>query len=232
MNRNVANELYALAKQHNVSSFMELMKLMSSETSIDSRQLDILIKVDFFRDFGTIPELSRMVSIFSFFKNGTAKKIMKSKLDGQLYELVNQFATDKNKDGTEAKSFTITDMDGLLNACEQVVRSLNLQDISLKCKIQSQIEYMGYIDLTTNQAEDRRKLLVTDVYPMVSREKGTVWGYAIQTRSIGSGKTARLTVRAYTFAKTPIKRFDIIQAKELEKNKSGYWYLLDYELIA
>lgn len=28
------------------------------------------------------------------------------------------------------------------------------------------------------------------------------------------------------------KRFDIVFAKELEKNRSGYWYLLDYELIA
>lgn len=231
MNRNVANELYDLAKHRRITSFMELLKLMTTETSIDSRQLDILIKVDFFRDFGNIPELSRMVSIFSFFKNGTAKKVQKSKLNGQVYELVNQFATDLNKDGSEAKSFTITDMDGLLNACEQLIRSLNIPDIDLKCKIQSQIEYMGYIDLTTNCSEDRRKLLITDVYPMVSKDKGNIWGYAIQTRSIGSGKSARLTVRAYTFSKTPIKRFDIIQAKELEKNKSGYWYLLDYDLI-
>lgn len=232
MNSAVANELYEIAKKHHPQTFMELLKLMTEESSLDTRQREILIKIDFFQDFGNIPELTRIVTFYSFFKNGTAKKIPKAKLEGQIYDLVAQYATDKNKDGSEAKSFTITDMDGLLAACEGVIKSLNLPDIDLKCKIQSQLELMGYIDLTTKRPEDRRKLLVSDVYPMVSREKGTVWGYAIQTRSIGSGKTARLTVRAYTFTKNPIKRFDIIQAKELEKNKSGYWYLLDYELIA
>ncbi len=229
MNRIVANELYDLSKRHKISSFMELLKLMSSETSLDSRQLDILIKIDFFKDFGNIPELSRILSFFTFFKNGTAKKIQKEKLTGKLYDLVAQYATDKNKGGSESKSFTILDMDGLLNTCEQVVKSLALPDIDLKCKIQSQIEYMGYVDLTTNRPEDRRKLLITDVFPMVSKDKGAVWGYALQTRSIGSGKVARLTVRAHTFSKSPLKRFDIIYAKELEKNRSGYWYLLNYE---
>lgn len=229
MNRNVANELYDLSRRHKVSSFMELLRLMSDETSLDSRQLDILIKIDFFKDFGNIPELSRILSFFAFFKSGTAKKVQKEKLNGKLYDLVAQFATDKNKDGSESKSFTITDMGSLLNVCEQVVKSLALPDVDLKCKIQSQIEYMGYIDLTTNRPEDRRKLLITDVFPMVSKEKNLIWGYAIQTRSIGSGKAARLTVRAQTFSKFPLKRFDIIYAKELEKNRSGYWYLLSYE---
>lgn len=90
----------------------------------------------------------------------------------------------------------------------------------------------GYIDLTTNKKEDRRKLLITDVFPLSSKKDNTIWGYAVQTRSIGSGKMARLTIRSHTFTKTPIKRFDIVFAKELEKNRSGYWYLLDYELIA
>lgn len=231
MNRDVANELYAISKTHKPQSFMELLSLMSEESSLDTRQRDILIKIDFFQDFGNIPELSRIVSFYSFFKNGTTKKISKSKLNGQIYDLVSQYATDRNKDGSESKSFTITDMEGLLSACENTIKSLNLPDLDLKCKIQSQLELMGYIDLTTQNPEDRRKLLVSDVYPMVSKDKGTVWGYALQTRSIGSGKTARLTVRAYTFTKNPIKRFDIIMAKELEKNKSGYWYLLDYEQV-
>ncbi len=232
MNSTVANELYDLAKRSDPKTFMSLLTLMNNETSIDTRQRDILIKIDFFVDFGNVTELSRIASIFVFFKNGTAKKVQKDKISGQMLDVVSKYATDKNKNGTEAKSFTITDMAGLLNECESVIKSLHLPDLDLKCKIQNQIEIMGYIDLTTNKKEDRRKLLITDVFPLSSKKDNTVWGYAAQTRSIGSGKVSRLTIRSSVYAKTPVKRFDIIYAKELEKNRSGYWYLLDYDLIA
>lgn len=232
MNSAVANELYQLAKEHTPASFMELLCLMNEFTSLDTRQRDILIRIDYFKDFGNVTELSRIVSFFTFFKNGTAKRIPKNKLSGPLLDMVAQFANDRNKDGSEAKSFVIENMAGLLLACEQTVKSLNLQDVDLKVKIQNQIELMGYIDLTTKRPEDRRKLLITDVYPLISKEKGSVWGYAVQTRSVGSGKAARLTIRSFRYNKNPVKRFDIIQAKDLEKNKSGYWYLLDYDLIA
>lgn len=232
MNSTVANDLYQLSKAHKTSSFMELLSLISENTSLDTRQRDILIKVDFFDKFGNIPTLSRCVDIFSFFKNGTAKRVSKEKLSGEMLSIVGKFGTDKNKDGSEAKSFVINDMPGLLAACEEKIRSFNLPDLDLKNKIQTQLELMGYIDLTTKKPEDRKKLLITDVYPLISKEKNTVWGYAVQTRSIGSGKAARLTIRSYVYDRQPIKRFDIIYAKSLEKNRSGYWYLLDYALIA
>lgn len=232
MNSTVANELYGLAKRSYPKTFMSLLTLMNNETSIDTRQRDILIKIDFFVDFGNVTELSRIASVFAFFKNGTAKKVQKDKISGQMLDVVLKYATDKNKNGTEAKSFTITDMAGLLDECEDVIKSLHLPDLDLKCKIQNQIELMGYIDLTTNKKEDRRKLLITDVFPLSSKKDNTIWGYAVQTRSVGSGKASRLTIRSSVYAKAPIKRFDIIYAKELEKNRSGYWYLLDYDLIA
>lgn len=232
MNSTVANELYGLAKRSDPKTFMSLLTLMNNETSIDTRQRDILIKIDFFVDFGNVTELSRIASVFAFFKNGTAKKVQKDKISGQMLDVVSKYATDKNKNGTEAKSFTITDMAGLLDECEDVIKSLHLPDLDLKCKIQNQIELMGYIDLTTNKKEDRRKLLITDVFPLSSKKDNTIWGYAAQTRSVGSGKASRLTIRSSVYAKAPIKRFDIIYAKELEKNRSGYWYLLDYDLIA
>ena len=232
MNSTVANELYDLAKRSDPKTFMSLLTLMNNETSIDTRQRDILIKIDFFVDFGNATELCRIASVFAFFKNGTAKKVQKDKISGQMLDVVSKYATDKNKNGTEAKSFTITDMAGLLDECEDVIKSLHLPDLDLKCKIQNQIELMGYIDLTTNKKEDRRKLLITDVFPLSSKKDNTIWGYAVQTRSVGSGKASRLTIRSSVYAKAPIKRFDIIYAKELEKNRSGYWYLLDYDLIA
>lgn len=149
MNSTVANELYEISQKHKPNTFMELLCLMAVESSLDTRQRDILIKIDYFRDFGNIPELSRIVSFFSFFKNGTAKRVQKDKLSDEMIKLVSQYGTDKNKDGTSGKSFVITDIGGLLVACEKAVKSLNLPDVDLKNKIQTQLELMGYIDLTT-----------------------------------------------------------------------------------
>ena len=89
------------------------------------------------------------------------------------------------------------------------------------------MEILGYADVVTNKEEDRRRLLITDVNAM-SDTSGNVWSYRVGTRSLGSGKTARLTVKTNIFVKNPISPGDIIYAAELYKNQTGYWYLLAY----
>lgn len=81
MSANLADELYDLAR-NKYSYFTDLLKDLDEKTSINSRQLDILIKLDFFSDFGNQRELLRMTSLFSeMFKKGQAKQIRKSDVD-------------------------------------------------------------------------------------------------------------------------------------------------------
>jgi hypothetical protein len=124
-------------------------------------------------------------------------------------------------------------MQGLLTAYEGYIKSLNITDFDYKLKSATQLELLGYVDLTTNKPEDRRKLLVTEVIPLHSKDKDNenIWGYAVFSRSIGTGKTSRLTVRANLFNNNPIKKMDIIYASIVDKNKQGYWYLLEYHKI-
>lgn len=231
LNRDVANELYALAEAGKPETFMDLLMAMSEKTHLDTRQRDILIKIDYFAEYGNSKELLRMVEFFTFFKNGTMKKIAKDKLNPELEAIVAQHATDVAKGGAQAKSYTFTDMPGLLHHCEQLVREMNIPDFDLKIKMQTQLENLGYIDLTTNKPEDRRKLIVMDVFPLKSKKDNSIWGYAIQTRSIGSGKTSRLTLRSRIYDKKPIKRFDVIFASDVQKERSGYWYLIGYDYV-
>ena len=116
-------------------------------------------------------------------------------------------------------------------ACEDYIKSLNLKDLSYKLKCASQQEILGYIDLTTNNEEDRRKLLVTKVVPLISKSNGTPWAYALFTKSVGSGKTSRLTLKANLYNNKPVRTMDIIYAKRVEQNSQGYWYLWDYEYV-
>lgn len=117
------------------------------------------------------------------------------------------------------------------NDCEKQIKTLCIHDFSFKEKIASHMEYLGFVNLTTNKEEDRRKLLLRNVVPLKSKDGGEIWGYALFTQSIGSGKMARLTLKCKLYDIEPVKKMDTIFAKSVDKNKSGWWYLQDYEVI-
>ena len=57
MNADVANELYELAKAGKPESFMDLLMQLDEKTHLDTRQRDILVKIDFFAEYGNSKEL-------------------------------------------------------------------------------------------------------------------------------------------------------------------------------
>lgn len=63
MNATVADEIYAL-RDNNYRSFTDLLYDLRDKTSINSRQLDILIHLDFFSQFGSIGKLEYMAIRF------------------------------------------------------------------------------------------------------------------------------------------------------------------------
>lgn len=232
LNTTVANELYELSKEVDYTYFTDLLLDLMQKTSIDSRQLDLLIKIDFFDRFGNVPTLSKIRGVFDFLKQGSAKTIKKEKLENHpLKELIPAFATDRNAKGAELKSYTIQDMTGLLHAAEEEIKSCQFPDLDLKVRLSNQLDILGYADLTTNQIEDRRKLLITDIVPLKNKQGTKPWAYAVFTRSVGTGKTARLTLRSRIYDRRPIKKLDVIYAHALKKEESGYWYLYDYDLV-
>ena len=231
MNAQIANDLYDLAHAAKYNTFMEVLQALS-KTQLDTRQLDILIKLDYFEEYGNANLLSAINTWFAYFKEGTAKKIAKDKIAGTPIEsIIPQFATDKNAKGAEVKSYTITDMTGLLNACEKYTSELGVPDYDYRTKCDYQTEYLGYVDMATNKEEDRRKLYISEVKPMRSKKDGSTWGYALSTRSIGSGKTARITLRHWDYDREPVQKGDIVYAKNVSKNKAGFWYLDEYEVM-
>ena len=232
MNSVVANELYDLAQQGKPESFMDLLMLLNEKTHLDTRQRDILIKIDYFSEYGNSKELLRMVDLFSYFKNGTMKKIAKDKVPPELASIIPQYATDISKSGALAKNYTFTDLPGLLRSLEGMVKGMGIEDFDLKSKMQMQLENLGYIDLTTNKKEDQRKLLVMDIFPLRSKKTKEIWAYVLQVRSIGTGKVNRWTVYAELFDRKPLHRFDTIYVPMDGWGKQrGYLYLYKYNYV-
>ena len=211
---------------------MELLADLDKETSINSRQLDILIKLDFFSDFGNQRELLRMVDLFlNTFKKGDAKKVKKSEVDGTpLEDIVKRYAVGVTKSGGEAKSYTLLDVASILKESEVVIKSFHMDDLSDILKVRNFYDVMGYIGYVSGKDEDRRKLYVTKVLPLHRKKDGKLFGYSVFTKSIGSGKESRFTVFCRVFDKDPIKEGDIIYCGAYERD-GEYFRLTAYSKI-
>lgn len=229
MSKAVANELYELSQTNTYQSFSDLLYDISHKTSVDSRQLEILIKIDFFSDFGNQRELFAINDIFEMFKKGEAKQIKKDRIDGtQFEEIVKRYANGKTKKGEEAKSYTLLDVMAIIRECEAKLKTLGVNDLSIPLKAKNFKDIMGYAGYVSGKETDRNKLLITGVYPVRRKKDNEVFGYSVLTQSIGSGKESRMTVFKKKFDKDPIREDDIIVCKRWGRD-GKYFQLLDYE---
>lgn len=230
MGKNVADELYALSQSREFRGFSDVLKALSEETSLDSRQIENLIKIDFFSDFGNQRELFAVRDIFDFFKQGNAKKIRKSLIDGTQFEdAVRRFSTGKTKKGEDAKDYTLLDPMAIIHECEGRVYDLGMEDLPILIKARNFYDIMGY-NYVSGKEEDRRKLFVRGVHPLKRKKDGVQFGYSILTQSLGSGIEARFSVMNRVFNKDPIKEGMYIVCKKWIRD-GGYFEMLDYERL-
>lgn len=209
-----------------------LLRDLDEKTSINSRQLDILIKLDFFSDFGNQRELLRITSLFSeMFKKGQAKQIRKSDVDGTpLEEIVKRYAVGVTKSGGIAKSYTLLDVASILREAETVIKAAGMDDLSDLIKVRNFYDVMGYIGYVSGNEADRRKLYITDIKPLYRKRDNKQFGYSLFTKSIGSGKESRFTVFNRVFDKEPVKEGDIIYCKGYERD-GEYYTLTAYQQV-
>lgn len=226
LNANVAEELFFIAKKFDGSSFIDLLTDLSNNSSINSRQLDILIKLDFFSDFGNQRELLNIVEIFNKFKQGKAKQIKKENVDGtEIGEIVAKNSDGKTKDGKEAKVYKLLDVHAIMVECEEQIKSAELDDLSIIDKMRNFEEYMGYAGYVSGQDVDDNKLFIRNIYPLKRKRDGKLFGYNVLTRSVGNGKESSMTVHKYRYDSQPFKKGDIIACTKW--NRRGKYFELE-----
>ncbi len=229
LNNRVAEELFELRN----TRYKRLVDLLFDlkNTSINSRQLDILIKLNYFEEFGkNTKKLIQIVDIFDLFKKGDAKQIKKDKLDNHaLYEIVAKHSRGTNDAGEELKNFIFEDIVSILQESEDYINSLETNDFSLKERMQHEQEYLGYISPSQNE-DERRLLLVTDMKPLHRKKDNKRFGASVFTTSLGSGKKSRLTLFDRD-AYQEIKKGDIIKCLH-HRTDGQYFTLLEYEVVS
>lgn len=216
------------------TSFIDVLAYLD-KNKVKEAKFRPLILIDYFEQFGNQRELLRIAELWDMFKQCEIKSIKRTAIDGNpiLKEIVQRYTTSTRKDGKDAASYTFHSEEDVMKClydCEKAVLSVGMQDLDMRVKIQNCVDILGYCDIRTGKEEDRRRLLVTEVFPL--KNNGVLWAYRLATKSLGSGKTARVTVKADVYNSRPINKDDIIYAAELYKNKAGYWYISDYSIEA
>ena len=232
MSDGIAEELYDLAHKNHYSRFVDLLFDIDRKTHINTRQLDILIKLDFFSDFGNQRELLRITDMFyDTFKKGEAKQILKEKVDGTPLEpIIRRHSVGTTKSGQISKSYTTLDVAAILHEIEDAIKGAKLDDLSDIVKVRNFFDVMGYIGYVSGKEEDRRKLYVLDVFSVSRKRDGEQFGYSIITKSIGSGVESRFTVFNKLYNLDPIKKGDIIYCQSYIREGS-YFTLTGYKKI-
>ena len=224
---NVGTILYECSQQ-NFTSFVDVLDWLDKNT-IKASKVKPLIHIDYFQSFGNINELIYILDAWELFKQGEAKQIRKDTINSPVIKsILEKHCSATNKDGKQSQSYKVGEKAKFcLYELEKYIKQHPMKPPKMKERINYSMDVLGYADVATGKEEDRRRLLITDVTPV---GKDEIWAYRLGTKSLGTGKTARLTLTIDLYKQNPISAGNVIYAAELYKNKTGYWYLVDYKI--
>lgn len=131
MNEDVSEKLYAM-KEIKFNSFIDFLNV----SPLDSRQLDILIKLDFFSEFGKAQKLIKIVDLYNMLHG---KKQIKKEKTTIPAEMLSKYALSET-----AKMYKFDDS-GMDNMLSDLCGMIPDTDIPLQTKLQTQQEMCGYI---------------------------------------------------------------------------------------
>ena len=199
MNEAISNELYGMADMK-FDSFVDVLRYLKDNTSVNSRQLEILIKIDFFSEFGSIDDLLAYNEIFNVYDGKRQIKKDKAYELGLDYDLIRKYSTKETP-----KMFSDLDSDGLIT---ELISQLPSIKTSLKTAIEYQMECLGYIDIIDKKYSGY--CVVTDLNVDYSPK--------IKLYALANGNEIPVKMKKDLFRQNPLKRGDIIQVLDQHKD--------------
>lgn len=207
MNEEVSEKLYEF-RNEKFDSFIDVLKVFSG----NSRQLEILIKLGFFEEFGKTLKLLKISEIYSTY-NG--KKVIKKDKINLPMELVEKYAVSET---AKQYRFDEESMGKLLHDYADMIPDT---DIPLRTRLEAELEYLGYIGYTDPSMVGTG--LVTDV--------NTKYSPKITVYMLDTGESATYKLPKAAYQKNPFDKGAIIRFNSEMRNKSkkinDEWVKLD-----
>ncbi len=215
LNVTVGEQLYAMKDQH-FDNFIDFLKV----NPCNSLQTEILIKLDFFEEFGKSQKLIRIYNLFSD---------MYTKKDGQIVpkKQINKEKTvyphdvlRKYSKETEAR-FNVYDMDGF---CAEMISIFPDKELPLTTRLEAQAEYLGYIDYKNPKAVGYAYIQDADLR----------YSPKLTMHDFGEGKSVTVKMQKKLFegsgiGKGSIIKYTTIQKERKRKTENGWGSTGEFE---
>lgn len=200
LNAEVAQQMYEMREQE-FPTFIDFLKV----NPCNSRQTEILIKLDFFSEFGKSQKLLDEYEIYTTYYGKKQFKKEKITLDD---ETMSKFATSTDK------MYKITDSEGLI---KELCNRIEDKSISIKERLTAEAEYLGYIDYINPKATNYGYVLDID----------TKYSPRIKMYRLDTGETVTYKLAKKDYNNNPISNHDLLKFTFERRNKSrlvdGKW---------
>ena len=190
-NAEIGDELYNLGV-NKYNNFIEVLRDLK-QTSIEKDQLDILIKLDFFSDFGGINYLLVCRNIFDAYYGKTQIKKEKAYANNIDFELLRECSQKE-----APKTFMGLDSEKLIS---KLVDKINNTPTTLRQKINYQLEYLDFINIIDKKYKGI--CVVTNL--------STKFSPKITLYALANGGTVKVKIQKKVFEKCPLHEKDIIK---------------------
>ena len=205
LNEDVSNTLYEM-RHENFDSFVDLLKVFPGNT----KQRDILIKLDYFDCFGPSGTLLRIAELYDMFAG--KKIIKKDKLGGLPVELLEKYSTQTEK------QYRLTDPDAFLSELCAMVPNV---EAPIQSRINWQSEFLGYVSLTMPEKKNCGYVMKVDTK---YSPKATIY-------MLNTGVTEVYKVQKAMYQRNPFDVGSVIKFTSEMRNKSrkdenGQWVKL------
>jgi DNA polymerase-3 subunit alpha len=153
MQATAGNELYNMAKGKKYRNFLQVLFDIKTKTRCNSKSLDILIKLDYFSDFGDINYLLNVVKLYNKYigKNDfgkTNRKQFGQKAFNELYdvekEAVLKFETSRSKNGNTI----YVSRENVYKMVQYLCDKLKKDTTTIYQKIYYEATLLGYTSIT------------------------------------------------------------------------------------
>lgn len=148
MNEEVSNKLYDM-RNDKFDTFFDLLKVFPG----NSKQREILIRLDYFKEFGNSLYLIKLCEIYDAYYG--KKQLAKDKINLPL-DLVQKYCVSETP-----KRYNF-DEQSMINLLKEYATQIPNTDLPLSAKLTAQKDYLGYIDLIIPEADHVAVILDLD----------------------------------------------------------------------
>lgn len=211
-NSKIAEELLELSKQKDYKTFIELLDDITAKTSINSRQLEILIGLNFFSDFGNNKYLLNIYNLYNGIKEKgktilpsfrNCSVISKKNIDNYSTYGLSEYLVKKysNKE-TQSQYREIDNMGLLSELCNKIEnKSMNVVE-----QMKFEKEYLQYIEYINPKISDNYYVVID-----FKTYKNSTQPYLI-VRNISSGEELKTRIkRGNIYKSKPFGEFSILK---------------------